>query len=613
MDSSLCSHGGRVKRRDACLRSWSVVVLFVAVLFACVAADAAKMYWTDSGSDRVQRSRLDGSNIENLVTTGLIGPYGIALDLVNGKIYWTDNGSKKVQRANLDGTSVEDLVTTGLNIPLGIALDVAGGKMYWVDQTLQRIQRANLDGTSVENLITTGLARPYGIELDLAAGKMYFSDWSLQKIMRANLDGTGIEDVVVLGGTSQILDIALDIAGGKVYWADNGTNKVQRANLDGTNVEDLVTLIATATPLGIDLDLSAGKMYWADSTLKRISVANLDGSNVVNLVTALNTPRFIAIDPRNAAPEAENALVAPATPVTADDLTGTYDYSDDDGDAESGSQIRWYKDAALESAYNDLLTVPAAATAKGEAWYFEVTPSDGKDLGSAVQSNTVTIGNTAPASANAALAPEPVYVDSVALTLTYDYDDVDGDPESGTLIQWYRNGVLDSAYDGQTVLDVSATTPVAGDEWYATVLASDGTDAAPLLTSPTVEVIAHLSVALDGPAVIDAIRGNRVEMSVTVTGGVVANYAFQWQFTPAAKEVEAKDFNDQILVLDPVQLDDAGTYVCQVTDGFDVVMSDAVTLNVDPGVPAAGLAGLLAFAAASGLGGVVLIRRKEKK
>lgn len=612
MDSSLCSHGGQIKRRGALLQSWSVVFVVLVALFASVAADAAKMYWTDSGSDRVQRARLDGSNIENLVTTGLIGPYGIALDLTNGKMYWTDNGTKKVQRANLDGTSVQDLVTTGLNIPLGIALDVAGGKMYWADQTLQRIQRANLDGTSVENLITTGLNRPYGIELDVAAGKMYFSDWGLQKIMRANLDGTSIEDVVVLGGSSQILDIALDIAGGKVYWCDNGTNKVQRANLDGTNVEDLVTLISTATPLGIDLDLDAGKMYWADSTLKKISRANLDGSSAVDLVTGLNTPRFLALDPRNAVPVAENLVLGPATPVTADDLTGSYDYSDDDGDAESGTEIRWFKNAAPESAYDDLLTVPASATAKGEAWYFEVTPSDGKDQGSTEQSNTVTIGNTAPTSANAALAPEPVYIDTTDLTLSYDYDDVDGDPESGTQLRWFRNGAPENAYDDLTVVDVSATTPVAGDEWYATILASDGTDTAPLLTSPTVEVIDHLEVTLDGPTEIDAIRGNRVEMSVSVSGGVVANYAFQWLFTPATKGAEAKDFNEQTLVLDPVQLDDAGSYVCQVTDGFEVDTSDAVTLNVDPGVPAVGLLGLVAFAVASGLGGVALIRRKEK-
>ena len=34
----------------------------------------------------------------------------------------------KIQRANLDGSNVEDLVTTGLSDPFDIALDVGNGK-----------------------------------------------------------------------------------------------------------------------------------------------------------------------------------------------------------------------------------------------------------------------------------------------------------------------------------------------------------------------------------------------------------------------------------------------------------------------------------------------------
>lgn len=37
------------------------------------------MYWTNYTTDRIHRANLDGSNVENLVTTGLGEPYGIAL------------------------------------------------------------------------------------------------------------------------------------------------------------------------------------------------------------------------------------------------------------------------------------------------------------------------------------------------------------------------------------------------------------------------------------------------------------------------------------------------------------------------------------------------------
>jgi hypothetical protein len=45
------------------------------------------------------------------------------LDVENGKMYWTDWGTDKIQRANLDGTNVEDLVTSGLSFCAGIDLD----------------------------------------------------------------------------------------------------------------------------------------------------------------------------------------------------------------------------------------------------------------------------------------------------------------------------------------------------------------------------------------------------------------------------------------------------------------------------------------------------------
>ena len=156
------------------------------------------MYWSDWGSDKIQRSNLDGSEIEDLVATGLNEPYGLALDLGEGKIYWTDWGSDRIQRANLDGSQIEDLVT-GLNQPRGIALDLEDGRMYWPDWGTDKIQRANLDGSDVEDLVTEGLRTSQAIALDLDEGKMYWTDYGTDKIQRANLDGSQVEDLITSG------------------------------------------------------------------------------------------------------------------------------------------------------------------------------------------------------------------------------------------------------------------------------------------------------------------------------------------------------------------------------------------------------------------------------
>ncbi len=267
----------------------------VEVVVIGVSSGAGKMYWTDSLPGKIQRANLDGSGVEDLVTSGLGRPGGLALDPGAGKMYWTDYGTDKIQRANLDGSGVEDLVTSGLSLPSGLALDPGAGKMYWMDDRTDKIQRANLDGSGVEDLVTSGLSGPYGLALDPGAGKMYWTDYGTDKIQRANLDGSGVEDLVTSGlGTP--LRLALDPGAGKMYWTDSLTDKIQRANLDGSRVEDLVTS-GLGGPAGLALDPGAGKMYWTDFETDKIQRANLDGSGVEDLVTSgLGEPTGLALD-----------------------------------------------------------------------------------------------------------------------------------------------------------------------------------------------------------------------------------------------------------------------------------------------------------------------------
>ena len=249
------------------------------------ATGTSKLYWTDWGTDKIQRADLDGSNVEDLVSgTGLNGPDGLALDVSGGKMYWTNVGTNKIQRADLDGSNVEDLVTSGLSVPYGLALDVSGGKMYWTNRQTSKIQRADLDGSNVEDLlILSGLAFPGELALDVSGGKMYWTNPGMDKIQRANLDGSNVEDLVASGLNSPT-GLALDVSGGKMYWTDRGTHKIQRADLDGSNIEDLITS-SLNTPTGLDLDVSGGKMYWTDVDADKVQRANLDGSNVEDLLT----------------------------------------------------------------------------------------------------------------------------------------------------------------------------------------------------------------------------------------------------------------------------------------------------------------------------------------
>ena len=250
-------------------------------------ATAVHMYWTDTGSGRIQRANLDGSNVEELAQ-GLTSPTDIAVDVTGQKIYWTDTGSGRIQRANLDGSNVENLIT-GLSSPTGIAVDAAG-KVYWTDTRSGQIQRANLDGSNVEVLVT-GLVSPTGIAVD-AAGKVYWTDTGAGQIQRANLDGSNVENLITR--LISPAGIAVDVAGNSVYWTDTGTGQIQRANLDGnSNVEVLVT--GLVSPAGIALNVPEGQMHWTNTGTGQIQRANLDGSDSVALITGLVSPAGITL------------------------------------------------------------------------------------------------------------------------------------------------------------------------------------------------------------------------------------------------------------------------------------------------------------------------------
>ncbi len=260
-----------------------------------------KLYWSDFGTQTIQRSNPDGSNVETLITG--VKPWGIALDIEGGKIYWISLTNQGLKRANLDGTNVEVIVpgTTGQEL----ALDLQADMVYWTSGS--KIQRANLDGSVVEDVITRSFT-PDGIALDLVNGKIYWTEWEeispgaeelTDTIQRANLDGSNVE--VLVRGLYIPQTITLDIDGGKMYWTNwPPVDNIQRANLDGTNVEDLIP--GSSGVHDIVFDFSADKIYWADTgdwldhgdgIIRR---ANFDGSEIEEIHTGLAVPTSVALD-----------------------------------------------------------------------------------------------------------------------------------------------------------------------------------------------------------------------------------------------------------------------------------------------------------------------------
>lgn len=187
----------------------------------------------DTPNGKIWCMNPDGTNAK-AIATGLLNPFGIAVDPTDGKVYWGDENGN-VSRCNSDGSSLE----TGIvNIDGGtirsVAIDSKNKKLYFYDVSNNNLYRANLDGTS-SAVILTGYYG-YAICVDETNNKIYFDaqtdNESVSGLYRANLDGS---DPVEIDDTrSRIYGIAVDSKNSKVYWSGRDTYEIYKANLNGT-------------------------------------------------------------------------------------------------------------------------------------------------------------------------------------------------------------------------------------------------------------------------------------------------------------------------------------------------------------------------------------------
>ena len=136
-----------------------------------VDAVAGKLYFVDATLDAVLSAHLDGSELTNLNIDGVTDPVEISVDTLDGKLYWSELAASgpRIRRANLDGSLVEDIITTltlpGFSTAAGLEVDVAGRALYFIDGgTNGSILRTNLDGTGTVPVLG-GLDDPTSLAL----------------------------------------------------------------------------------------------------------------------------------------------------------------------------------------------------------------------------------------------------------------------------------------------------------------------------------------------------------------------------------------------------------------------------------------------------------------
>lgn len=291
--------------RSPFIAAAGVAVALVPLLLTSVAAQD-KIYWTGSWANSIQRANLaDGSNLEEVVTEGASWPWGIAVDPVHCWVYWGDIGTKVIKRARLNGTDVQKFVATGVKFGAkALWASLADDMLYWTEQD-SRVKRTSLSGNGViiEELVNqdSGVFGDWeGLAVDSSSSpvKVYVADMENAWAIRSQTWGTAVMKSAIGEGTSvlgQAIGLALDPSGHKIYWADSFLKTIQSATL-GSNGDISAESVVSNLDYPLGVTVTADHVYFTDLGAggHKVVQVGLDGSPGWS-VTLQGTPKPMAL------------------------------------------------------------------------------------------------------------------------------------------------------------------------------------------------------------------------------------------------------------------------------------------------------------------------------
>ncbi|XP_066544684.1 low-density lipoprotein receptor-related protein 2a isoform X1 [Amia ocellicauda] len=180
--------------------------------------------FNDNGNNPVKEVDLNLRYIAN--------PDGIAVDWIGRHIYWTDSGTNRVEVAKLDGRYRKWLIHADLDQPAAIAVNPKLGTMYWSDWGRQpKIECAWMDGQNRQVLVDEDLGWPTGITVDYLNGdRIYWTDSKENIIESMKSDGTE-RKIVISGDIGN--PFSLDVFEGHIYWTTKERGEVWKTNKFG--------------------------------------------------------------------------------------------------------------------------------------------------------------------------------------------------------------------------------------------------------------------------------------------------------------------------------------------------------------------------------------------
>jgi hypothetical protein len=296
-----------------------------------------------------------------------------------------------------------------------------------------------IDGNENVYIIGLGTAtwgtpvRAYTLGMDAFAAKL---DSSGALTWNTFLGGGGTEgnSAIAVGGDENVYINGRSTATwGAPLRAYTAGNDSYAAKLD-----DNGALIWNTFLGGSGDDYGNGVAVDGDENVYITGYSNVTWGTPVRAYT-LSTDVFVA-KLSNTMPVASSVTIT-GTPNVGQTLTGSYTFSDTDGDTEGTSTFRWLRDGVAISLAT-AITYTTVLADLGTTTTFEVIPlaAAGTSTGVAVTSSGMFILNSAPVASAVSIVGNLNVGDT--LNGHYTYSDVDSDAEGASTFRWLRDGTL---------------------------------------------------------------------------------------------------------------------------------------------------------------------------
>uniref|UniRef100_A0A4W3IAF4 Nidogen 2 n=1 Tax=Callorhinchus milii TaxID=7868 RepID=A0A4W3IAF4_CALMI len=190
------------------------------------------VYWTDVAGRTINRISLEiGAEPEIMINSGLTSPEGLTIDYLRRLMFWTDSGSDKIEVAKVDGTHRRVLFDTDLVNPRAIVVDSLSGNLYWTDWNREapKIETSYIDGTNRRVLVKDDIGLPNGLTFDPFSLQLCWADAGTKNLECIFPDGTG-RHVVQLGLNYPFSIVAYSNHFYYTDWRRDGVIVVNKAN-----------------------------------------------------------------------------------------------------------------------------------------------------------------------------------------------------------------------------------------------------------------------------------------------------------------------------------------------------------------------------------------------